>query len=791
MPIHDTALRALYFLFISFILSVPAVVAQNNTGSLKGRVVAPDGSSVFATVELKKLRKLTTTDNDGRFTFRNLPSVSDTLVIHSLQSNVLSMEVILTGGETVDLGKISLTFSMEELQRVEVLGRTSRSFKSDYSYLSTKTQTPLLDVSQAISTITKEKIMDKMDFTLKDAVDDAAGVNDYSGYDEYTIRGFLADNARLINGLRGYNTTYTSPLLVNIERIEVVKGPTATLYGNCDPGGNINLVTKKPLSTPEAEINVFAGTWDHFRAEGDITGPLNNSKTLLYRFNAGYDNTRSFRNPLFAKSFELAPSFSFIPNDKIQVNVDFSVSHINTILDRGQPGFETDTTLKSTPISLMVAQPGDYLHETDLATSVLFSYKINPHISFNSGYLSYITQQDVADHGVQGYITNDSVDLYYSNWTYHTVTNTLTNYLTFQFNTGRLNHQFLVGYDYVNSNVNLNQNYYELPNQFGAGSGIVGTFSLSNPQYPVPPTSQYQLSSYDADASDVDASQYTTQGVYVQEQINWNKFKWLIGLREEYYNAGTESDSSQEDQVNIFLPRIGLVYTLTPNASLYGTYNKGFDPFEASASTQIFDEPFKPVTSQLLEVGAKANWLTNKLSTTLSIYQLTLQNVAVNANVISNPNLFVQQGEDRSRGIEAEANGYVLPGLSISLSYAYCDAQVVQSLTAEQIGTRVENAPLHSSSSLIKYTFTKGFLKGFGLLAGHLQASARNTLAPGITLRGYFVVNTGLHYTRNHFTIAVNWNNIGNERYWVGAYNLVNKWPGAPRNAMVRVGYSF
>jgi iron complex outermembrane receptor protein len=138
-----------------------------------------------------------------------------------------------------------------------------------------------------------------------------------------------------------------------------------------------------------------------------------------------------------------------------------------------------------------------------------------------------------------------------------------------------------------------------------------------------------------------------------------------------------------------------------------------------------------------------------------------------------------------------EANGYVLPGLSISLSYAYCNAQVIQSLIAEQIGTRVENAPLHSSSSLIKYTFTNGWLKGFGLLAGHLQNSARNTLTPGISLPGYFVFNAGLHYTTDHFTVAVNWNNIGNATYWVGAYNLVNKWPGAPRNAMVRVGYRF
>src|SRR5208283_4500708 len=130
---------------------------------------------------------------------------------------------------------------------VEVTGRKEHSYKSDYSFLGTKTQTLQKDIPQSIATITKEQIEDEMDFTLKDALHDASGVNDYSGYDEYSIRGFLADNARMINGLRGYNTTYTSPMLVNIERIEVIKGPSATLYANCDPGGTINLVTKKPL----------------------------------------------------------------------------------------------------------------------------------------------------------------------------------------------------------------------------------------------------------------------------------------------------------------------------------------------------------------------------------------------------------------------------------------------------------------------------------------------------------------------------------------------------------------
>ena len=768
--------------------------AQKSTGIIKGKIFTADSSAAYVSVELKNSKKVTFTDNNGNFKFENLPALNDTLVISSIESKIFLLPVILEKNNTKDLGSIYLSYNIHQLRDVEINGRSTHSFKNSYSFIGTKTLTPVIDIPQSITAITKELIKDKMEFTVKEAVDAASGVNQYSGFDEYSIRGFKAENARLINGLRGYATTYTSAMLVNIERIEVIKGPAAALYGNCDPGGTVNLVTKKPLEKPAGEINMSAGSWNHFRSQGDITGPLNSKKTLLYRFNAGYDNTKSFRDEFFAKSYQLAPSFSFIPNEKIQLNVDFSISHINTLLDRGQPGFENDLGLRSTPIHLTASQPGDYLHETDIASNILFSYKINKHISFNSGYLNYITQQNSAGHGVHSYITNDSVNLYFSTWDYHTMTNSFTNYFTFHFNTGKFSHQLIAGYDYIASDVHLDQKYYEQPAQFGAGSGIVGTFSLKNPQYFARPVSQYMISNYNSFASNVDAGDYNTQGIYIQEQVSLNKWKLLFGLRQELYSSGDEddpADSADRFSQHVFLPRVGLLYELKPNISLYATYSKGFDPFEASTSTQVFNAPFRPVTSQLLEAGAKANFFNNKLSSTISFYQLTLQNVAVNANDISNPNLFIQQGEDRSRGIETEFDGNILPNLSIAVSYSYCLAKVVKSKIASQVGTTVENAPRNSSSSWIKYNFNKGFLKGFGIAAGHSQAGSRNTLQQNLVLPAYFVLNAGIRYGYKHVGIAVNLNNITDKTYWMGAYNNVNKWPGAPRNFMINVSYDF
>ena len=780
------------FLFIILFIAPLQNFAQKHTGIIKGRIISADGKPAGnITVELKKSNRASITDEDGNFILQHLPPLNDTLVISAVDSKLFYRQVNLGLNQTVTVGVIKLEYNIQQLQTVEIYGRNARSYKSDYSFFGNKTETPSINIPQSISTITKELINDKMDFTLRDAVTAAAGVNQYSGFDEFTIRGFRAENARDINGLRGYNTTYTSSMLVNIERIEVIKGPTATLYGNCDPGGTINLVTKKPLDKTQGEVNLYAGTWNHYRAEGDITGPLNKRKTLLYRFNAGYDGTKSFRNNVYAKSYEVAPSLSFIPNDKFKINVDFSLSHINTVLDRGQPGYQDDATLRSTPIKLSLVQNGDYLHETDMASNATLSYKFNDHLSFNSGYLNYTTKQKVANHGLNDYIKPDSVYLYYTKWNYPTSTNTVTSYFTYKLHSGKFDHDLLFGYDYVRSKVTLDQQYYELPGDFGAGSGIVGTFSLKNAIYPQRPLSSYEKSSYDEDETNVDDNVYHTQGVYLQDQVSVDKWKFLLSLREEFYKGDSKDDSAGNVAEKVFLPRVGIVYSLKPNVSLYATYNKGFDPFEAATATQIFDEPFKPITSRLFEIGVKGNFFRNKLSASIALYQLTLHNVAVNANDINNPDLFVQQRENRSRGLETEASGNILPNLSVFLAYSYNESKIIKSKILSQVGMLAENAPKNTTNSYIRYTFAKGLLKGFGISAGHSSESIRNTLDPSVTLPGYLIINAGIHYRYKDFKIAVNLDNITNKVYWTGAYNSLYKWPGKPINCMMNVGYEF
>jgi iron complex outermembrane recepter protein len=785
-------MKAFRLLLVIWVMSSPSLLFSQKPGAaITGKILTADGEpAVGVTVELKFSEKIAISDSRGSFFLQHLPALNDSLIVSSIGTNIFKQAVHVNKDQSLDIGIIRLTTNVTQLQTVEINGRAAKSYKSDYSFFGVKTETSAKDIPQGISAITKELIHDKMEFTLKDAVGDMAGVNQYSGYDEYTIRGFRAENARDINGLRGYNSTYTSSMLVNIERVEVIKGPTASLYGNCDPGGTINLVTKKPLDHTEGELNIFGGSWDHFRVEGDVTGPLNKSKTLLYRLDAGYDQKNSFRDQIYGKSYQVAPSLTFVPNDKIKINFDFSISHVNTVLDNGQPGLDSNDNLKATPVNLTVSQPGNYLKETDIASILSFSYKISKRLSFNFGYLNYNTNQHVAEHGFNDYAAPDSIYLLYSTWNYHTVTNTLTNYFTYLANSGKISHKLLLGYDYVKSAVSLNQQYYENPDEFGLGSGIVGGFSLSNPIYNQLPANTYQLSDYDNDASDVDPDIYHTQGVYVQDELSFNRWKILVSLREEFYKDDN-SDSAGRLSENVFLPRIGIMYALSPYLNLYATYNKGFDPFEASTELQEYDQPFKPLISELYEAGLKGNFFQNKLAASLSFYQLTVENVATNAGDPSNPNLFVQQGQNRSRGIEAEMTGNILPNLSVLLSYAYDVAIVTRDNDKSLVGTTVANAPLNSSASWIKYSFNKNNTKGFGISIGHSFVGQRTTLDPTVNLHSYFLLNGGISFGFKKISTAVIINNITNQTYWMGAYNNINKWPGAPTNIMINLGYKF
>jgi iron complex outermembrane receptor protein len=758
--------------------------STDQAGRIEGIIMTTsEKPAAFIHVTLKGLKSGATTDDLGKFTFSDIKPGQYTLQTSGVGFQMLQQQISVQEGQTLSL-KLTIQEASEQLQTVEITGRRESTYKNEYSFSATKTQVALKDIPQTISTITKELIIDQQSYRLQDVVKNVSGANQFSVYDDISIRGFRSSENRLLNGLRFAGNFWTSPLLVNIERVEVIKGPASAMFGNTNPGGTINMVTKKPLEETRAGIQVNVGSFKTTRTTADFTGALNTDKTLLYRLNLGYENSGSFREQIKYRTLAIAPSISFLPNSKTRINLDMSYQDINTVLDRGRTVMQNEQNLLATPIGFNISQPGDMLRPKTFSTVVSWSQQITDQLNVTAAFMRFREDQQLQEHAFNGYITRDSIQVYYTDRLVDYTNNNLNLYASYKLSSGQSQHLLLAGYDYADYDYNFTQKFAD----------DVFTLSLRNPTYYPRDVSKYN---YEYDAQENNLDKYSTHGFYVQDQFKWRSLQLLLSLRHERYNIPASSASAPEGKdvpTNATLPRVGLVYSISKSTNVYATYNQGFQVPDPSSVPMIIGGAPKPVTSKLYEAGVKSEWFGKQLLTTLSVYNLTQNNVITNANDPGNPDLLVQRGQERATGVEAEVTGNPLPNLSIILGYAYNHATITRDADENLIGMTKENAPRHNSNSWIKYTFT-GKLKGFGLGVGHSQNSVRNGFRNAsyvaVILPEFVVFNAMAYYQVDRVRLSVNANNLANKTYFTGGYNFQRNYPGAPRNFLASVAYTF
>lgn len=790
MPKLEKTQMAKYFtLIIGALLSINTLA---QTGAVKGTVTTSDGTKVeFVSVGVKGTNIGATTNRMGEFLITNVPVGEQTIFTSYISTKSVEKDVIIKNGETLKVDFV-INENATELQSVEIIGRREKDYKSDYSFSGSKMEMKSVDIPQSISTVTKELIKDQQAYRLNDVAKNAAGVNQFSTYDDITMRGFRNSEYRLLNGMRYISNFWSSPLLVNIERVEFLKGPSSALFGNSNPGGTINLVTKKPLYEKQAAIDFATGSFGTLRTTADFTGPLNDNDNLLYRLNLGYENAGSHRDRVNFNTLALAPTITFLPTDKTRINFELSYTDYTTVLDRGRPTFKDDESLLSTPINFNLTQPGDILKDKTIYGILSINQEITEFLSLNASYMKYSNNGILKEHGFNDYVTNDSIGLYYTDRIIEDESDNLTLFLNSKFSTGNIEHQLLVGFDYIMQR--------SLSTEWWADESTVGGFSLTNPQFNHRDVSKY-TPIYD-DWSYWEFN-YNTMGAYIQEHFKWNKLQVLLGLRYDKYEVPLSSWEFKGSDINVpdvqeaILPRVGVVYSVLPSTNIYGTYNQGYQPVDAySNSSPSTGGPFLPLYSRLMELGVKGEYFKRRLLATVSTYQIQMNNVLVSANDPGNPNLLVQRGQEEATGVEIETVGRINENLQVLVNYAYNNAIISQSDDESLIGLEKENAPSHISGSWIKYTFTKGKINGLGLALGHSQVSQRRTFdqfssGEWLYLPSYIVLNSAIYYEVDKFRVALNVNNISDETYFTGGYNFQRNWTGAPRNFLVSVGYTF
>lgn len=720
---------------------------------------------------------------------------------------------------------------------MEIIGRRESSYKNTSSFSGTKTATAIRDIPQTINYVTKEVILDQGASTVNDVVKNISGVSQYTTYNDFSIRGFRTTGNRnsgnLLNGMRAQTSLWSSSSLANVERVEVIKGPAAALFGNAAPGGIINRVTKKPLLERQHTISVNTGSWGTLKTYGDFTGPLNESKSLLYRLNLGYETTDGYRDLQGRNTLTIAPSFSFIPNEKTRFNVDISYQRLDGKVDRGQTIFG-DADLYSVPITRSLSATNDFLRETQMNITLGLTHKITEDLSFNSTYLNSSYSEDLREHNQansyymqQGNKINTGdqskilMQALLRERTFRN--NSFNNYLNYTFTTGALKHTLLVGYDYFQVELlpgasQLTAGGYLLKNgkttttfdpakintyvvdANGKPLTNVAVFDLNNP---TAGNVMKETNKYIFTSGNTKPSLQTSHGVYLQEQLEISMVKVLLGLRKEFFVDYTNYKENNEAKIEqqALIPRIGLVVTATDNINFYSTWLKGFEPQSAAlqADPDRYGGPFDPVYSELYEVGVKTDWFQKRLSATASVFKIIQQNSLYPASpaVPGKPDLRMQIGEEESNGFEFDLAGEITPNWSILASYAYIDARITKtaSNSEKDFDMQRPSTPRHSGNIWTKYIITEGPLKHLGFGAGYNFVTERygqvGRRANTTVYPGYGLVNAVLYYKINQIQFQANLNNILNKTHWVGGYDKLRSFPGAPRNVNISISYKF
>lgn len=721
--------------------------------------------------------------------------------------------------------KDSLTNPEKILQTLEIVGRARNDYNSDYSFSSSKIALKNMEVPQSISTVTKELLSDRQVFRMGDALKNVTGVSTTSYYSHYSIRGVTQgwgnrDNNRLINGMTAFSSYITPPLTINLERIEVIKGPASITFASANAGGSINMVTKKPLSVNRKEVDLTIGSYGTIRSTLDFTGPLEKSKSLLYRLNLGYENSQSFRDLQGNKSYVIAPTISYVPNEKTRVNLELVFTNTNSKLDRGQPIFGVkkgqSADLRTTPINFAIGASNDYNKNINLTVMSSLSHQFSDKVGVNMAYMKHIWDEDLLEHRTANKFAQDKtgkaiptlVEMQISRREQKVYSDNFNVYFNVDFNLGKLKNKVVFGYDLSAFEVSRNGGWnrargYRLKNGKTANKFDVNKisdyvtddkgnpvpnvphFDLENPKYLVA-----NLNDYIFQNREITPLHFMTNGIYLMNQMSYGNFILNLGIRQEWYLDKTNYNLKNEvvTRQHKLLKRVGAIYKASKNVNVYTSYIEGFEvQTNAYLGTTAYGGPFAPMSSKMFEGGLKTEWLNGKLNASVAYFNIHQKNVLTDDPNDSNE-LKKQGANQRSQGVELEVTGRILPNWQINAGYSFIDANLKEN--GEKY--RKENTPKHSFNFWTRYDVTRGALQNFGIgIGGNYVGEKIAWIDRSLTVPSYMVVDAAVYYKLKKVQLAVNVGNVFNKTYWLGAFDYTRLFPGTPRNVMFNIKYSF
>jgi iron complex outermembrane receptor protein len=627
------------------------------------------------------------------------------------------------------------------------------------SSVGTRTDTPLRDVPQSIQVIPRQVIEDQGGNDLNDALRNVSGTS--SQNDLPLIRGFestdniLSDGVRRTSSLRIYDVDVS-----NVEQVEVLKGPASVLYGNGEPGGTINVTTEQPLSEPRYEFEGTIGNFDYYRPTIDLTGPLNDNKTILYRLNVAYENSGSFVDFINYEQWSLFPVLSFQIGDRTNLTLEGQYQpRWGNDTNEGLPAVGTvlPNPLGEVPRSRFLGEPDNRLNFTNSYIGYVLNHEFGNDWSlrnrFRASFSDYealeVFPLELAEDNRTIIRNGNRANV--NNETYNLQTD-----VQGEFQTGSLQHQLLVGLELQR---NVREQLFE--------SSEASPIDLFEPEY----GSVSEVRNFEPFVDENVTNDLI--GLYAQDLLSiGEQVKILLGGRFDWvFNDYQDrlADASEYVEDSAFSPRVGIVYQPIEPVSLYASWTRSFSP---QFGTDRLGNPFVPIEGEQFEIGVKTELIDRILTATLAAYQITRQNDFVTDP--ENPDFEIQIGEQRSRGIEFDLTGEPLPGLRLIATYAYTDATITEDTRGFE-GNRSANIPEHSGSLWAVYEIQSGSLEGLGIGTGiFIVGERQGDLDNSFELPGYARTDALLYYRRDNWRVQLNIENLFDGNYFRSTANSRN-----------------
>jgi iron complex outermembrane receptor protein len=665
-------------------------------------------------------------------------------------------------------------------EELVVTGQQETGYRVPNATTATKTDTLLRDIPQAIQVIPEQVLKDQQVRRLNDAVQNVSGVQQDDTFggqiDRISIRGFQTD-VFLQDGVRQGQSSNRE--LDNLERIEVLKGPASVLYGNFEPGGVVNLVTKKPLPNPFYEAELSIGSYAFLRPSIDLSGPLTADKSVLYRFNAAYEFNDGFRDfQTNTSRVFAAPTLSWKIDKKTDLTLEFS--YLNDLRPFDEGTVAIGDGVANLPRDQVLSDANNRRTVEEFKVGYQFEHRFNDNWKLRNSFR---------------YLTSDTFDFRLGHWfieddgTFERkFLSNKDNYQSFslntdvtgKFKTGPIEHTLLIGLDLNRETTRGAQR--RLPGNPGFFTNI-----FTGVSDPLPTVTVGDLTAFGRRGS----NEQNRLGVYLQDQIKiLDNLKLLVGGRFDLYDRTSidrRSNTTTEDSAQRFSPRVGIVYQPIEPISLYASFSQSFNP--DIFSTQADGSPLEPSVGTQYEVGVKGEFLDKRLSATLAAYRINKTNIATTDP--NNPDFSIAVGEARSQGIELDIVGEPIKGWNIIAAYAYTDAEITRD-NFFAVGNRLANVPRHSASLWSTYEIQKGPAKGFGFGLGLLYVGDRFGDADNsFTVPGYLRTDAALFYRRDRFRIGLNFQNLFNVDYFKSAAFRESVYIGDPFTVIGSVSIEF